>query len=375
MLTALALAAALATGPSVVPVQVVAGRPPTPVLGGDQRHMLYELTLTNYSARPVTLDGLRVSSPDGKVLGTYEGDALAGLIAHPGVKASDGQARVLAPGGFMVLYLDTRVPAAERPPRQLVHRFAFAADRPGLAESRTVINDIRVTVDARGPVILGPPLKGPGWLAANALSNDADHRRTLTVVDGKARLAQRYAIDFVKLDAQGRAFTGDPSVNKNWAGYGSQVLAVADGVIVEARDGIPDNTPGEGPAVPINLDTIGGDHVVLKTAAGAHVFYGHLMPGSLKVKAGDRVRLGQILGLLGDSGQSDAPHLHIHVSDGVTALGAEGIAHAFDRFDVAGYVPSLSILETPEGWTGRPGSKVPFQAALPIDNAVVDFAP
>jgi hypothetical protein len=249
------------------------------------------------------------------------------------------------------------------------------SDKPDAPESKVVVDGVTEAVTRAPPVVLGPPLKGAGWLAANALSNTADHRRTVAVVDGQARIAQRYAIDFVQLDPQGRAFVGDPAKNESWVGYGAPVLAAADGVVVAVRDGLPDNTPGEAPAAPISLETIGGNHVVLDLGQGRRIFYAHLRPGSLKVVEGQRVRRGQVIGALGNSGQSDAPHLHIHVSDGVTALGAQGLAYVFDAFRIEGFVPSLSVLESPEGWVHGPLSPSPVARQLPIENAVVDFAP
>jgi murein DD-endopeptidase MepM/ murein hydrolase activator NlpD len=83
----------------------------------------------------------------------------------------------------------------------------------------------------------------------------------------------------------GNKFTGDPKDNKNYRACGSEVLAVADGVVSEVKDGIPQNIPGEDSrAVPITLETIGGNHIILDLGDGRHAFYAHLQPGSLCVK-------------------------------------------------------------------------------------------
>ena len=78
--------------------------------------------------------------------------------------------------------------------------------------------------------------------------------------------------------------------------------------------------------MPITSETIGGNHVVLDLGGGRFAFYAHLQPGSLKVKVGDRVTRGQIIGLVGNSGNSTEPHLHFHISNGVSPLGSEGPA-------------------------------------------------
>jgi len=114
--------------------------------------------------------------------------------------------------------------------------------------------------------------------------------------------------------------------------------------------------------------------VVVRLADGSFVFYGHLKQGSVRVREGQTVSTGDELGALGNSGQSDAPHLHIHVSDGASALGADGRGFAFNYFELEGHVPSLAILETAEGWVHTPEPRRPLSGELPVDNAVIAFA-
>jgi murein DD-endopeptidase MepM/ murein hydrolase activator NlpD len=104
---------------------------------------------------------------------------------------------------------------------------------------------------------------------------------------------------------------------------------VADATVAAIKDGIPENVPGPtSRAVPITSETIDGNYVVLDLGEGRFAFYAHLQPGSLRVKAGDRVTTGQVLGLVGNSGNSTEPHLHFHVSNGVSPLGSEGLPYA-----------------------------------------------
>jgi hypothetical protein len=195
------------------------------------------------------------------------------------------------------------------------------------------------------------------------------------VVDGQARIAQRFAIDFVQLDPEGRAFKGDPSKNESWTGYGADVLAAADGIVEVVRDGLPDNRPMSPPSTAVSLETIAGNHIALDVGGGRHVLYGHLKPGSIKVHEGQKVRMGQLLAQVGNSGQSDAPHLHIHVADHASALGADGLPFAFARFSREGFVPSLDILGDPRGWQRAATARsVTRTAELPVDNEVISFA-
>ncbi len=82
--------------------------------------------------------------------------------------------------------------------------------------------------------------------------------------------------------------------------------------------------------MPITLETVGGNYVALDLGGNRFAFYAHLQPGSIKAKVGDRVRKGQVLALLGNSGNSTEPHLHFQVTDGNSPLGSEGLPYVFD---------------------------------------------
>ena len=155
-----------------------------------------------------------------------------------------------------------------------------------------------VSISTQKPVVIGPPLRGSDWMAANGPSRDSGHRRALIATEGSARIAQRFGIDWVQLHPAGGTFQGDAKDNKSYRAYGADVLAVANGSVVATKDGIPENVPGiTSRAVPITSDTVGGNHIVLDLGGGRYAFYAHLQPGSLKVKVGDRVTRGQVIGL------------------------------------------------------------------------------
>jgi murein DD-endopeptidase MepM/ murein hydrolase activator NlpD len=186
-------------------------------------------------------------------------------------------------------------------------------------------------------------------------------------VSGGAHIAQRFAIDFVQLNPDGRSFTGDQKDNKNYRCYGAEALAVADGVVVATKDGIPENIPGAtSRAVPITLETVGGNHIILDLGNGHFAFYAHLQPGSLRVKTGDKVRRGQVIGLVGNSGNSTEPHLHFHIADANSPLGSEGLPYALPAFEVQG-----------KGWGWKPTSPVTptekRQNEMPVELEVIRF--
>ena len=163
---------------------------------------------------------------------------------------------------------------------------------------------------------------------------------------------QRYAIDWVQVDARGSSYTGDVRRNSSFYAYGEDLLASADGVVTAIGDGIPDNIPGQEPVVPITLETITGNYVLLQLSGNRYALYAHLQPGSLRVRQGDRVTKGTVLGLVGNSGNSTEPHLHFHLCDANATLACEGLPYVYDHFS------------TTAG---------PKQFELPGDRVIVDF--
>jgi murein DD-endopeptidase MepM/ murein hydrolase activator NlpD len=110
------------------------------------------------------------------------------------------------------------------------------------------------------------------------------------------------------------------------------------------KDSIPENVPGiNSRAVPITLETVGGNHVIIDIGGGYYAFYAHLKPGSLKVKLGDKVTRGQVVGLVGNSGNSTEPHLHFHISDGNSPLGSEGVPYRLDSFEIVGHCTTFNM--------------------------------
>jgi murein DD-endopeptidase MepM/ murein hydrolase activator NlpD len=183
----------------------------------------------------------------------------------------------------------------------------------------------------------GPPLRGGVWLTANGPAPETGHRRGLIPVGGVPSIAQRFAIDYVKVNDDHVTFTGDRLKNESYFAYGQDALAVADGSVVAVKDGIPENVPGpQSRAVPITLETVGGNYVIIDMGGGRYAFYAHLQPGSLRVKLGDRVTRGQVVGLVGNSGNSTEPHLHFHISDGTAPLQSEGLPYVHDSFQLVG---------------------------------------
>jgi hypothetical protein len=138
---------------------------------------------------------------------------------------------------------------------------------------------------------------------------------------------EEFGFDLAALGPGGEAFSGDGSRNEDYPMYGRDVLAVADGEVTSALDGLPENAPGASPD-PTGLDSlitkvgfaaaVAGNHVIIAHPGGEYSFYAHLMSGSVTVKPGWKVKRGERIGRLGNSGNSTGPHLHFQLMDGPT---------------------------------------------------------
>jgi hypothetical protein len=298
-------------------------------------HVVYELHISNMGAWNQRFTRIDVVSGDAKqkALSSFTGSELDGMFAHPGVPNVEHISK-LVPGEFGIVYVWVTFDRLEDVPATIAHRISVkVGDYP--AELTVVTPTIAVN---RDPVaVIAPPLAGDNWVAANGPSNTSAHRLTVLPVDGHAYDAQRFAIDWVQLYPDGKTYQGDPADNKNYRAYGSEIHAVADGTVSQTKDGIPQNIPNATEmAVPITMETLGGNHVIVDIGSGRYAFYAHMQPGSLRVKVGDNVKRGQVLGLLGNSGNSSEPHLHFHICNLSSEIGCEGLPYALASFELLG---------------------------------------
>jgi len=255
-------------------------------------------------------------------------------------------------------------------PRSIAHDFSltYASTQNLPAHERS---GVQVAHDR--PVVVGPALTGARWVAVNACCNGTtSHRQAVNPINGAFYVAERFAIDFARLTPDLRLFDGDPEQLASWPGYGAEVVSAARGVVVGTRDGIADNVP-VGSLPPITLDNIGGNYVVVDIGGGKFAYYAHLQPGSFTVGVGDRVRRGQALGLVGNSGNTDFPHLHFHVMDSPSPLASDGLPYEFNFFTSPGTIVNGDDVLAGEPATFDPTLSGPHSRQIPMDVQVVDF--
>ncbi|MBK6546224.1 MAG: peptidoglycan DD-metalloendopeptidase family protein [Saprospiraceae bacterium] len=143
--------------------------------------------------------------------------------------------------------------------------------------------------------------------------------------------AQKNAFDLVITDEKGSSFKTTGKTNEDYYAFGREITTPCDGEIVLVVDGIKDNIPGI-----INTIYIPGNTVILKASNNEYLFFAHFKQHSIKVKQGQKVAQGQLLGLCGNSGNSSEAHLHFHIQNIEDMNFATGIKCYFEQLQVNG---------------------------------------
>ena len=316
------------------PLTARVATPPQAVLGTDQRrHLVYEIELVNTAPVEQMVERVEVRDQrSGRVLARYDSPDEITAIMTTSTTQNPGTDE-LTPNGAGMLFLNVSLPRDARLPQGLVHQIVTSI--PGAGDF--TVNGATTKVVPRSPARLDPPLIGGGYLNANGCCDRSPHTRAVLNIDGAPWLAQRYAIDWIRADAQGRIFVGDWQQNESWVVFGDPVYSASPGRVVETLNTMPENTPPT-PASNLTPSTALGNHVIVDLGDGRFALYAHLQPGSVTVEEGDRVRAGQRLGRVGNTGSSTAPHLHFHVTDGPSAVASNGVPYQFKRFELTDLV-------------------------------------
>ncbi|MEA2704276.1 MAG: hypothetical protein QOD63_2221 [Actinomycetota bacterium] len=368
-----------------------------PFLGTDQKyHVSYDLQLTNASRVPATLE--KVDVVDGldpaKVLASFSGKQLVDPTCAPGdcnrlrllpsVNAPDA---AIAPQESRALLLDLTFDSLAQAPKAVMHHLygTGAAGPPASTPSPIDLLAAPVDISAGTPRVIGPPVKGKNWVALNSCCDIGwPHRTSLASLNGKLGNSQRFAIDWKQTNDKGEFYVGDRTRNESFVDYGSTIYAVADGTVVATLDTEEPNAPGVLPATDpvlgpkLTVQNVDGNHIVQDVGQGAYAMYAHLQKGTLKVKVGDKVKKGDPIAKLGNTGNSNASHMHFQLMDGPSLLEANGLPYVIDQFTYLGQVPAAAVLDADDFLTGTflpatPAAGQPRTDQLPLVLAVVDF--
>lgn len=167
-------------------------------------------------------------------------------------------------------------------------------------------------------VVLGFPLEPGRYLVVNGGNNVLVNAHLKTIDVGESRFrkwrGQSRGVDLIGITAMGFHARGlQPAAPGAYVIHRATVIAPCGGTVKSIEDGLPDN------AVPlVDRKHMAGNHIVL-ACEGVEVVLGHLLAGSIRVVPGGSVKLGDRIAAVGNSGNSDEPHLHIHAQRPGTA--------------------------------------------------------
>jgi len=196
-------------------------------------------------------------------------------------------------------------------------------------------------------VVVEFPLRGEGWVAVNSPADRIPSH-------GTDMLGQRFAYDFLRADARAQLhyhaagwmrtlLLGVPT--QECHAWGAPVHSVFEGTIIRARDGFPERSrvhPVREAVLairnaltftPARLPSLLGNHVIARSGELTAVF-AHLAPGSVAVRDGQAVQVGEVIGRVGHTGNSTTPHLHFQLMDSSDPTVARGVPCAFRSYEV-----------------------------------------
>jgi hypothetical protein len=359
---------------TMTPLLLAVQDAPIPFTGSDGRtHLVYELGMTNFSSAPIAVEKVEVMG-DGVILETLDTAAVTERLQPAGQRESVG---MLAGSARANLFLHLVLAPGAKVPSELSHRIALRASAAPPGHQEFNESGGTIAVDRQTVVLIGPPLRGVGYISADSCCDSTRHMRAALPVNGRVWIAQRYAVDWEQLNAGGRIYTGPRDKLESYAIFGQPVLAVANALVVKVIDGQPEQTPGNYPTN-IPIEDADGNYVILDLGNRHYALYAHMQPGSIKVHRGEHVHPGQVIGLVGDTGNSIVPHLHFQVTDGPTSLASNGLPYEINEFEVTGKTPGTKAFDEAET-NGTPLAITPFnppqavKRSMPLDQIIVSF--
>lgn len=194
------------------------------------------------------------------------------------------------------------------------------------------------------PIALSLPFEGYWTVAKGGVDKANSHSWSV--------ITQRYAYDFYVTDNHGKSHRGDGKRLEDYYAFGKAVLAPADGTVIEVQDNVRDFLhPGTG-WIDWRTHDIRGNYVVIRHGERTYSLVAHLKQGSCRVKRGDLVQRGQVIGECGNSGHSTEPHIHFHLQDHPNFYLAMGLPIQFMNFEIQA-VGSDSIERLSRGYISK----------------------
>ncbi len=309
-----------------------------------ERFMRIGYTLAVWAFQDDGLDLRRIEILDGRTGRTLQ--VLSGGAIPALYRAGEEQPPGSDPIVNDFLSIQLPIPLGQPLPAVVTHRLVFRD--AGTGRSVVVKGGTFRPRTAEKPVVLQSPIRGRNLAFVNQSTNGY-HFDVLMFMDGTIREPEHFASDIIAFDDLLRSMSaGDRGTNETYHVYDAPIHAVADGTVVAVRDGFVENHGGTpNPAATFDtLDDYAGDYVILDIGGGRFAGYMHCRPGSFMVKTGDRVRAGDVLARVGNSGNSGGPHLHFQVTDRPTPFGGRGVPFVLEQYTKVGEFSGSPISAT-----------------------------
>jgi len=350
-------------------------------------HLAFAMQFTNAWNQPATIQSAEVVDPaksykptgKDRVLSIKDEDVtgMVKLSSLPPTLDKASYSSKIAGGESGVMFFDVTYADSNEVPCTVALRVrAVQPENKHLPESAVVSPPLKVSMQAA--IVLSPPFNGDGWVDGNGCCLEiGPHRFVTNPMNGTLDPSEQFAIDWIKVDGQGKAFRTDGKKSEDWLCYGTEVLAVAAGTVVEAMRDLPNQPPGVAPTN-LTIPEIAGNHVILDLGGGRYAMYAHLAPGSVTVQVGDRVRAVDKLGLLGNSGNTTGPHLHFQISDRPSTLDTTSLPFVFASMELESRtsanledIDEFSIKGTPLPMHTKVAK--PLKETMPLSRDIVKF--
>jgi hypothetical protein len=304
------------------------------------QHLNFEFLLENRTDQDLLLTGIELSAFDDR--GRLARRDFVNRFSRTGLELTPP--RTLRPKQTVLVFNPFHSFAASVPLGKLRYEFAFGTE-DGKLRYQSTIEVAPARYETKTDLVL--PVKGR-VLVWDGHDYNSHHRRFDYTHPAFQRRGlttnfQRYGYDFVLVNEQGVMYRGTPKDSDDWYlgkpddnelyfAFGAPVHAAGAGRIADAHDGEPDNRRVN-PADHAKRETaMGGNYVVIDHLNGEFSWFGHLKMGSVKVKRGQTVKQGEVIGQIGASGDSLFPHLHYELRTGPGMKGVEGLPSYFSGF-------------------------------------------
>jgi len=267
----------------------------------------------------------------------------------------------MVPTNLKHYYLSVQIPVplANDKPTKVFHRFEF----------RDTVNNKDVQIEgaifsprlSESLMVIESPLKGNNNLFFSQ-STMGYHFFLLFFEGDKTGTCPRFAFDNMQVnEGMNSLFSGNPAVSESYFNYGDTVYSATDGKVFFIRDGIPENNGNLMDHLPTTMEGVPGNNIIVDIGEGKFAFYAHFIPNTITVQPGDSVKVGQLLGRLGNSGYSGMPHLHFNLAEGNNPFMSKGIPFVFKEYTKYGTVPGQHI------------APIKFYNSMSENNSVVGF--